>query len=277
MISCINNGCKDIKHNTTKIISLTNIKNSIIDPLVSIIVPSYNALEQLKTCVLSIQKQSFTNYEVLIIDGNSKDETLQFLQTLKPPFRYVSEGDQNVYDAMNKGVNMANGQWVYFMGSDDQLINTDVLSTVFNHPFDSEIDLVIGNIKYDCSTQQARHLNKDDDIRKSNWSSQLWLTNSVHHQGVFYRRSVIEKMAYNLNYKILADYDLNLKLFRQGKRAKMINQVVALCGANGMSKQYKWSMYKEEIQLKTKQTSIWMRPLFYALAFLKYLLKRIQS
>lgn len=214
---------------------------------------------------------------MLIIDGNSTDDTLSFLQTLKSPFRFISNPDKGVYDAMNKGIEMARGQWIYFMGSDDQLLNPEVLTTVFGNNFEAEIDLIIGHIKYDSHDKQARHLNKDHDIRKSQWSSQLWLTNSVHHQGVFYKRSVIDKIQYSLDYKILADYDLNLKLFRQGKTAKMIDNVIALCGANGMSKRYHWSMYKEEIKLKTTQSSVVMKPLFYILAFSKYLLKKIQG
>lgn len=214
---------------------------------------------------------------MLIIDGNSTDETLPFLQTLTSPFHYISEVDQGVYDAMNKGIDIAKGSWIYFMGSDDQFINPEALETVFNNEFDSDIELVIGSIKYFGNDQQTRHLNKHLGIRKSKWSSQLWLTNSVHHQGVFYRRSVFETVRYNLDYKILADYDLNLKLFRQNKRAKLVTIVIALCGANGLSKRYDWSMYQEEIKLKSSQSSILLKPLFLFIAFLKYMLKKFQG
>lgn len=226
---------------------------------------------------MSIQNQSFTNYEVLIIDGNSTDGTRSFLQTLQSPFHIISEADQGVYDAMNKGIDKAQGSWIYFMGSDDQFFESDVLASVFKDKIDSEVDLIVGNIKYDCDGKEARHLNRNDDIRKSKWSSQLWLTNSVHHQGVFYRHSVFEAKRYNLRYKILADYDLNLWLFRQGKSAKMIDKVIAFCGANGLSKTYNWRMYQEEIRLKTSHSSMLLKPLFYVLALSKYILKQMQK
>lgn len=227
--------------------------------------------------MLSIQNQSFTNYEILIIDGDSKDSTKQFLETLKPPFFWTIEKDEGVYDAINKGIDKAKGSWLYFMGSDDQFFNSNVLASVFENPIDENVELIIGSIKYDIEGKAARHLNKDIDIRKSNWSSKLWLTNSVHHQGVFYKHTLFEQRRYSLKYKILSDYDINLKLFREGKTVKIIDHVIAFCGAEGLSKNYNWSMYKEEVQLKTAQSSIILKPVFYMLSALKYLIKIFQK
>ncbi|MEH6538135.1 MAG: glycosyltransferase [Psychroserpens sp.] len=240
-------------------------------------VPTYNSYEQLKTCVLSIKNQSFKNYEILIIDGQSTDDTKQLLQTLKPPFFWKTEKDEGVYDAMNKGIEQAQGSWLYFMGSDDQFFETNVLDSVFQKPIDKNIELIIGSIKYDCESKASRYLNKDHGVRKTKWSFNLWVTNSVHHQGVFYKRSVFNEMRYNLKYKILSDYDVNLKLFRKKKKAKMIDDVISFCGAEGLSKNYSWSMYKEEIQLKTTQSFILLKPVFYVLAMLKYLFKIFQK
>ncbi len=227
--------------------------------------------------MLSIQNQAFKSYEVIIVDGNSKDGTQQYLESLQPPFHYISETDEGVYDAMNKGIEKSKGQWLYFLGSDDQLYDSNVLMNIFKDDFGSEVDLIIGNIKYDSNGKGAHHLNKDGGIRKSNWSSRLWLTNSVHHQGVFYRRAVFENTSYDLSYKILADYDFNLRLFKQGRQAKLSNELIAFCGANGLSKDYQWLMYKEEIRLKISQSSPLLGPFFYVLAFLKYLLKKSQD
>lgn len=227
--------------------------------------------------MLSIQNQSFKSYEVIIVDGNSKDGTQQYLESLQPPFHYISETDEGVYDAMNKGIEKSKGQWLYFLGSDDQLYDSNVLMNIFKNDIGSEVDLIIGNIKYDSKDKGAHHLNKHGGIRKSNWSSRLWLTNSVHHQSVFYRRAVFENTSYDLSYKILADYDFNLRLFKQGRQAKLSNELIAFCGANGLSKDYQWLMYKEEIRLKISQSSPLLSPFFYVLAFLKYLLKKSQD
>lgn len=100
----------------------------------SIIIPTYNSASVLPRALDSIICQTFTNWEVLIMDGISTDDTLKMAQSYNDSrIRIYSEPDNGIYDAMNKGINKANGEWLYFLGSDDCLFSKDVLSNIFNH------------------------------------------------------------------------------------------------------------------------------------------------
>lgn len=246
----------------------------IINPKVSIIIPCYNNLKLLKECVESIRVQTFSNYEVWIIDGASNDGTQDYLKSLEHPFRWISEKDKGVYDAMNKGIDLSKGEWLYFLGSDDRIFDKDTLVNVFNSFADSKLDLIIGSIKYDFNSEDSFFLKKNEGEIKPSWSRKMWVKNTLHHQGVFYKRGLYKEHYYTLQYAILADYALNLNLYEKGVQALMINQIIAVCGTDGMSKEHRWKMYQEEIDLKTNQSSVLLKPVFFAISLFKYFIKK---
>lgn len=210
----------------------------------------------------SIQKQTFTNFEVWIIDGHSSDETQHYLQKLKPPFQFLTENDSGIYEAMNKGISLAKGEWLYFLGSGDCLHSGTILEDVSKN-FNSTIQLFYGNVCYENS------------FFNSKFSSILWLKNALHHQSVFYHKSLFENQEYDTDFKILGDYDLNLKLFRSKIISKKEEITIAFCNEHGVSKKINWDLYKEELKLKTQQTSIILFPVFFLFVFLKFVYKNI--
>lgn len=210
----------------------------------------------------------------MIIDGNSTDGSVEFLKTLSQPFNWISENDSGVYEAMNKGIDLAKGEWLYFLGDDDRLFENTTFEKVFKNKISSKTDILIGRIKYDFCEDDSIFIKKNDGIVSSSWSKKLWLKNSLHHQGMFYNKRLFVDRRYSLNYKILADYDLNLNLFKNGVKPFMIAEKVAVCGTDGLSKGYRWKMYREEIELKTNESSILLWPLFFLWSFSKYLVKK---
>lgn len=230
-------------------------------PKISIIIPVLNNLFGLQKTIESIQNQLFKNYEVWIIDGDSSNETLEYLSKLETPFFYQSEKDKGIYDAMNKGISLAKGEWFYFLGSGDCLNNETVLKEVSN-ALNPKIQLLYGNVRYENS------------FFNSKFTSLLWIKNSLHHQAVFYHRNLFENREYDINFKILGDYDLNLKLFRSKINSKKEDFTIAFCDDQGISKKYNWSLYKEELNLKTQQTFFILYPIFFLLVFVKFGSKR---
>jgi hypothetical protein len=107
----------------------------------------------------------------------------------------------------------------------------------------------------------------------SSWSKKLWIKNALHHQSLFYRKELFAIQKYSLKYKILADYAFNLNLYKKRIKIKIVNEIIAICGTKGLSKEYNWNLYKEEIELKTSESSLLLKPIFFLIAFLKYLLK----
>ena len=174
-------------------------------PLLSIIVPSYNNADLLENLLLSLKAQTFQNFELIIIDGESSDKTLTVIEEYGDMIHYsVSEKDRGIFDAMNKGINVANGEWLYFMGCDDSFYTNDTLETIFNQEI-SSCDIIYGRIfndKKGCIEGTAIR-NKIDLL-----NSQFW------HQSMFYRATVFKQVGkYNLRYKIAADTAFNIETF----------------------------------------------------------------
>ena len=174
---------------------------------------------------------------------------------------------------MNKGISLSRGKWLYFLGSDDSLKDDTTLENIAIE-LQSNFDVVSGKIQYLFTNSDSRQIKKSNGIFSSKWSKKLWIKSTVHHQATFYRRELFKESQYNTDYKILADYEFNLRLFKKKKRVKIIPNIIALCGTQGISKNYNWSLYKEEIKFKTKLSSKLLWPLFFKIALLKFLFKK---
>ena len=99
----------------------------------SIIIPTYNSASVLAKALDSIVKQNFTDWEVLVMDGVSTDNTIKVAQSYNDSRIHIfSEPDKGIYDAMNKGIEKAQGEWLYFLGSDDWLLNGNVFDSLFS-------------------------------------------------------------------------------------------------------------------------------------------------
>ena len=182
----------------------------------SIIIPTYNSASVLPKALDSIVGQTFTDWEVLIMDGVSNDDTIKVAQSYNDSrIRIYSEPDKGIYDAMNKGIKKAVGEWLYFLGSDDCLLNENVLESVFAHPI-NKYDVVYGDV-------EASQL---DPLHHGKWTMANIYYNRCH-QGIFYRKSVFNKLGlYNREFPIWADYDLNLKWFFSKKISNLYIPIV---------------------------------------------------
>lgn len=206
----------------------------------------------------------------------STDGTEDFIKTLDAPFYWLFEKDLGIYDAMNKGILKAKGDWLYFLGCDDRLFEKSILQEVFNNLqlYPKKVDLIIGRVLYDMQGKESYFIKKNNGIVISRISQKLWLRNTLHHQSVFYNKKVFEARKYSLKYKILSDYDLNIGLLKNGVSELIIDNIVAVCKTTGLSKKHVWNLYKEEIALKTENSSVFLKPLFYMLSLIKYIMKK---
>lgn len=105
-------------------------------PLVTVITVVYNAKELLEETILSVLNQTYSNIEYIIVDGGSTDGTLDIIKKYQDKIsKYISEPDQGIYDAMNKGMSLSKGQWLNFMNAGDSFYSNDVLQKVFEREF----------------------------------------------------------------------------------------------------------------------------------------------
>lgn len=247
---------------------MNNQQNQIQEPLLSIITVVYNGANSLEKTIESVINQSYYHIEYIVIDGNSQDETLEIINKYKNQISYwTSEKDQGVYDAMNKGINAAQGDWLLFLGSDDTLATNHIISDIFsilrNEENEEDFSLIIGSVKY-----------SNGRLIKSQFSSRLKNKNMIHHQGAFYKRDLFRDFKYNPNYKISSDYELNLRLFLQKARYLQIDKVVTICGATGLSSVASWSGYSEEIKIRNQYLSKQESIIYGLPSILRFLIKK---
>lgn len=209
----------------------------------------------------------------MIINGGNDSETKDFLNTLSEPFYSLTEKDTGIYDAMNKGIELSKGEWIYFLGAGDKLSNNNILETIFSEST-KNISLIAGSVKY-VGKNKAFIYSKKKKIKNASWNYLMWLRNGLHHQATFYKKSLFLNENYSTNYRILSDYLFNLKLFKKSIKLKKVNMIVAICSSSGVSKKGNWNLYKEEIELKTSLSHYILKPLFYTIAFLKYLIRKV--
>jgi glycosyltransferase involved in cell wall biosynthesis len=174
----------------------------------SIIIPTYNSEATIQAALTSVKIQQFSNFEVLVIDGKSSDKTVE----LSNQFRLeglnltcISEPDNGIYDAMNKGIAAAKGEYLYFLGSDDTLFNEQVLHQVADSINLQPADLIYGNVLMSTSGQRY----------DGAFTYEKLLTKNISHQAIFYKRTIFQQLGgYNLKYKLHADWDFNLTCFK---------------------------------------------------------------
>lgn len=175
-------------------------------PLVSIIVASYNSADSIGSCVNSLTTQSFKDFEMVFIDGKSTDDTINIIKSFQKDhsnINFFSEKDAGIYDALNKGINKAKGEWLYFMGSDDRLMNADSLQKAAKH-LSEKWDIVYGDTVWI----------PENFLDKGQIDFITLLKRGLNHQRVFYRKSLFEKFGlYKICYKIAADLEMNIRLF----------------------------------------------------------------
>lgn len=170
-------------------------------PIICVIIVVYNRAHVLEDCILSVIRQRYDNVELLIIDGGSTDGTLDIIRKYDHCIDYwLSEKDDGIYFAMNKGVELASGDWLYFLGSDDVML--DCLYNVANHLNDDRT-VYYGDVYLPKAHAIAYHKFTSDKLMRKN----------IPHQATFYPKSVFSKYKYNLKYISSADHELNIRCY----------------------------------------------------------------
>lgn len=190
------------------------------EPFITIITVSYNSESTISDTIESILNQDYSNYEYIIIDGASKDNTLNIIkdyqikfQNKNIPFRFYSEPDNGIYDAMNKGILQAEGKWIGILNSDDFYINDKVLSSITHN--------IIKNPIAKAHYADLVYV-KQNDINKITryWQSGKFNPRRFYygwvppHPTLFVDHEIYDSYGlYNINLDISADYEFMLRIF----------------------------------------------------------------
>jgi len=219
----------------------------------SIVIPVYNSAGTLAENLKSIADQSYVDFEIVFVDGGSTDETLKIIHHFEIEkghirTRLLSEPDKGIYDAMNKGLDLAQGEWVYFMGCDDRFCSLSILAQVASEIANEDLDLVYGNVEGAVS-----------GIRYIYNTLSKVLSVGIHHQSVFYRRSLFNELGkYDLRFKIASDYHFTLKVFLSNRyKTKYIDLDIAYYGEDGYSsRHFDYKLFSGHYRLLAKAHQI---------------------
>jgi len=191
----------------------------IKNPLLSIITVVYNDVKNIESTILSVAKRKRNNIEYIIVDGNSNDGTINLIKKHKDKIdSWLSERDKGIYDAMNKGILLAKGEWVNFMNSGDLLLNIPNL--------DKKFDIVSGAQILSCGENIS-------GIRYSNWRKGYGLP----HQSTFIKRELFVNTIgmYSLRYNYVSDFDFWLKCQKKGVKIQVNLEVYSNFDITGVS------------------------------------------
>ncbi len=218
-------------------------------PVISIITICYNAERLLEGTILSVIEQSYKNIEYIIVDGSSRDSTVTLIKKHEKNIsKWISEPDEGIYDAMNKGLKMATGDYVWFMNAGDRIFKKDTIKNMVKN-WSPEIDAVYGEAM--IVNDRRDYIGKRSEIttrplpNKIDWK-QFTKGMLICHQSFLVKRSIVP---FYIKNNISADFDWMIKCLKISKNTLNTNQVLCEYLAGGISVQGKRKSLKDRFKI----------------------------
>lgn len=192
---------------------------------ISIITVCRNVQDTIEKTINSVISQTYNNIEYIIVDGKSTDKTIEIIETHRDKINtFISEKDSGIYDAMNKGINLATGDVLFFLNSGDTLYDPNVIEKVANAFTSSGADLIYGDVSI---IDELKHQIFTQDQSKTSRVSLIG--QNICHQSIFATRKVFDLTGpFNTEYKIYADYEWLLKaLFELSVNSKHMDTIIS--------------------------------------------------
>ncbi len=230
---------------------------------VSIVTVTYNSAASIHRTIESVLAQDYPHIEYIIVDGNSTDSTMEVIREYGNRIaRVISEPDEGIYDAMNKGIALATGDIVGVLNSDDFFTHDSVVSTIAGQ-FDGSIDALYGDVQFvSDTTGKVTRYYSSQKFRPSRLKQGL----SPAHPTFYVKREFYERYGnYNIRYKIAADFDLFARFFQTPMRYRYIQEPLVTMRQGGISTRIGSKLQlNQEIVTSCKQNGIrtnWFRVL----------------
>ncbi|MBA2846975.1 glycosyltransferase involved in cell wall biosynthesis [Methanococcus maripaludis] len=217
------------------------------NPLVSVVTVVYNGETTIKYTIESVLNQTYNNIEYIIIDGNSTDNTLKIIKEYGEKFKengivykWISEPDNGIYNAMNKGINLTKGELIGIINSDDWYELNAVELVVKEYLKDKDFDVFHGNINIIKNEVVLRTLNPKTDYHT------LWKDMILFHPTCFVTKNVYSKIGvFDENYIISSDYDFILRCYINNFRFYYIDKIISNMRTGGISDKQVIDSWKE--------------------------------
>tara|TARA_X000001036_G_C20541754_1_gene750615 strand:- start:12 stop:746 length:735 start_codon:yes stop_codon:yes gene_type:complete len=217
--------------------------------LVSIITISYNAEDTIQKTLESVSGQSYKKIEHIIVDGGSKDKTIEICNSYSSISKIISELDKGIYDAFNKGLKIATGDIIGFLNSDDIFYNKNIIQEIVDAFLNNETDIIYGNLDY------VNHRGKV--VR--NWISRPYEIGLVKkawmpaHPTFYCKKEIYSQLGgYDYSFKIAGDFEFCLRSLEINNipsyflNKKLVKMLVG--GKSNSGLKSKWTIYREELR-----------------------------
>lgn len=231
--------------------------------IVSIITVCRNHAQELERTIRSVESQTWQEKEYLVIDGASTDDTPNVIKAHEASItRWVSEPDLGIYDAMNKGVRMAQGEWVIFMNAGDTFASDDTLQRVFGSPQDADViygDVIKGKLVKKAEAPRNAH--------------RMFYC----HQSAFVRTRCLREFPFDIRHRMSADFKQVKQLYLSGKTFRQLDFPVANFDTQGVSNRNRSAGLYDNIQVIRETDSLWQQMKLLPRLYFTYLLCKIRG
>lgn len=223
----------------------------MIQPKISVVTVCYNAVNDIEKTILSVINQTYPNIEYLIIDGGSTDGTMDVVNKYKDKIDViVSEPDKGIYDAMNKGIDRATGEWINFINAGDMFWESDSVSKVFSSSNLSDNDDIIYGY-------QVHRFPYGIFVRKRLPLADFEHYMPIGHPASFVKLTLLKVNHFDCKYKIAADYNFFYTAYKHGKNFKAVDVIVSnFESCEGVSSKATFRTIKETAQVNGSYRSI---------------------
>jgi glycosyltransferase involved in cell wall biosynthesis len=219
-----------------------------MQPKLSVITIVYNNVKDIERTMLSVLNQTYPNIEYILIDGASKDGTKDIIYKYKSRLaQFISEPDKGIYDAMNKGLSLATGDYVLFMNSGDEIYAPVTVAEVFDTAAAADIyygETEMFNEQWQSLGQRRHHSPENFDWQSFKYGM------SISHQAIYVKRSLAEP--FNLEYKYSSDIDWIIRAAKNASSIVNTHSYVAKYLVGGVSKTKHLASLKERFRIFTK-------------------------
>lgn len=204
---------------------------------ISVIIACKNEKDTVEKTIESVLSQSYKNFEIIVLDGNSTDGTLEILQNYQDKIRLVKGQAEGIYSAMNEGINLSTGDLLYFLNANDSLFSNDVFEEIIQNFKEENCDIIFGDTNFQTTDKNGKVANTI--VSHSDFYSKfVWAYRNLNHQSTFYKKWLFVKYG---NYKkeefeILADVEFTTHVITQSDVSWLyIPLVIANYNAEGFS------------------------------------------
>jgi glycosyltransferase involved in cell wall biosynthesis len=218
---------------------MTMIENN---PLITVITVVYNAVDTIEETLISVIHQTYTNIEYIVVDGASVDGTVDIIKKYENHLTcWKSEPDKGIFDAMNKGIAMATGEWINFMNSGDKFCNNDITQKIFQNQNNDNFGVIWGTvlIRTNKDVTEEKYIPFYKNPRKFRGMG-------ICHQSIFVKTFLAKENPFNIKYKTIADYNMIKTIYDNNVGFKELDfPVCEFEGTGGFSQQNVMNQFYE--------------------------------